>query len=584
MRGANESRPSAIERKENLAKGKNILRRSDESAMSIVPSRRSSRMSGYSRDSRRQSTDSSELVYQELTIDDDLFTARVYKRNYRNNIMQYYRKARQLKTTPGGNGTDHQVLTELPAILSRCQWAANVNYLTWAGGPVEVIIEGPPIDQLIHPPNVSLYQELVPSPHVSRFVEICRLTTILDVLRSTTEDFNEWKQCVLYEACKQKKGYLVKALLDHGVWKNGHHPTGTAARLCQTTPLHVAACLADMEMVELLLKEAPEMGPMLREDDNGYQPLHIACREGSLDLVAKLILAGADVNSFSQRTRDQPLHVAAKSAASSSAILHYLLHHGANPHAKTDQGDTALHLVCMNNNLPKLSVLLDWSPPLSVNDEDGWTPLHVACRYGSREMVRELLSAGSCSYPKTKLGRNPLHVACTRGDLFVVEELLDWYEFDKEEYAWSESPLVVAVSGLRTQIVSKLLSYNFDPNFFYKATYTSMLHHALDQSCSNLTEYEQRLRTVETLLTFGANTGSQDHRGDTVLHRWAIADASSVESQDQLLLDLLIDHGAKLEARNLKGQTPMDLAMKRGDLRKIKALYLADAPSVSPES
>ena len=562
-----------MERKEILAKGENILRKSDQSAMSIVPSRRSSRTSVHSRDSRRPSADSSELVYQELTIDDDLFTARVYKRNYRNNIMQFYRKPRQTRTTPGGNGNDHQILTELPAILSRCEWTAHVNYLTWADTPVEDIIEGPLIDQLIHPLN-SLYQKLVPWPHVSKFVEIYELTTILDVLRSTTEHFNEWKQCILYEACEQKNRNLVKALLDHGVWKNGYRPTGTAARLRQTTPLHVAACLADIEMVKLLIKEAPEMGPILREDDNGYQPLHIACREGSLDLVAELILAGANVNSFSQRTRDQPLHVAAKSAASNLAILHCLRIHGANPHARTDQGDTALHLVCMNNNLPKLSVLLDWNPPLSVKDEDGWTPLHVACRYGSREMVRELLSAGSFAYAKTKLGRDPLHVACTRGDLSVVEELLDWCDFDKEEYAWSESPLVAAVSRFRTQIVSKLLSHNFDPNFFYKGTNTSMLHHALDQFCSNLTEYEQRSRTIETLLTFGANAGTEDRRGDTVLHRWAIADASSVESQDQFLLDLLIDHGAKVEARNLRGLTPMDLATELRDKRKIKALNL----------
>ena len=537
----------------------------------------------YSRDSRRPSTDSSELVYQELTIDDDLFTARVYKRNYRNNIMQYYRKARQLKKTPVGNRNDHQILSELPAILSRCEWTANVNYLTWAGTSVEVIIEGPLIDQLILP-LISLYQELVPCPHVSKLVEICEPTTILDVLRSTTEHFNEWKQCILYEACKQKNRNWVKAVLDHGVWKNGYRPTGTAARLHQTTPMHVAARSTSVEIVDLLIKEAAIMDPLHLEDDNGYQPLHIACQAGPLKVVASMIGAGANVNTFSQRARDQPLHVAAKSAASNSAILRCLLHHGANPCAQTDQGDTALHLACMNKNLAKLTVLLDWSPPLSVKDEDGWTPLHVACRYGGREMVRELLLAGSFAYATTKLGRNPLHVACTRGDLSVVEELLDWCEFDKEEYAWSESPLVAAVSGFKTQIVSKLLSNNFDPNFFYKGTNTSVLQHAVDQSCSNLTEYEQRLRTIETLLTFGARTGSQDHRGDTVLHRWAIADASSVESQDQLLLDLLIDHGAKLEALNLKVQTPMDLAMKRGDMRKLKALYLVGALSVIPES
>lgn len=63
----------------------NILRKSDESACTIVPSK----LSIFTPSLRSRTSDSvvsevpeSSLVYRELAIDDDLFTARVYKRNY----------------------------------------------------------------------------------------------------------------------------------------------------------------------------------------------------------------------------------------------------------------------------------------------------------------------------------------------------------------------------------------------------------------------------------------------------------------------------------------------------------------------
>lgn len=72
-------------REEALTKGQKIFQKSDESAYSIVPSRASRSI----RDDVSLLSFETEksLVYQELSIDDDLFTARVYKRNYRSPII-----------------------------------------------------------------------------------------------------------------------------------------------------------------------------------------------------------------------------------------------------------------------------------------------------------------------------------------------------------------------------------------------------------------------------------------------------------------------------------------------------------------
>ena len=85
----------AIQLKSSLARTRLIdeaepmLRRSDESAYSIVPSRMSSRTSGsrYRKSLGGTSTASAELVYQRLSFENDLFTAPAYKRNYRNQLI-----------------------------------------------------------------------------------------------------------------------------------------------------------------------------------------------------------------------------------------------------------------------------------------------------------------------------------------------------------------------------------------------------------------------------------------------------------------------------------------------------------------
>ena len=64
------------------------MRKSDESALSIVPSHFSSRLPSIYSNPSSLSLESAELVYRRLSIDDNLFTARVYKRNYRPKFMK----------------------------------------------------------------------------------------------------------------------------------------------------------------------------------------------------------------------------------------------------------------------------------------------------------------------------------------------------------------------------------------------------------------------------------------------------------------------------------------------------------------
>lgn len=71
---------------DRLEESETQLMKSDESAFSIVPSRLSMFTDRTSiRDSNSSYTS---MVYRRLSFEDDLFTAKVYKRNYRNERLQ----------------------------------------------------------------------------------------------------------------------------------------------------------------------------------------------------------------------------------------------------------------------------------------------------------------------------------------------------------------------------------------------------------------------------------------------------------------------------------------------------------------
>lgn len=108
-------RPKATSRQSLLAEGHKIFRMSDQSAYSIVPSRAPRSYRGdISRSSMRSEKS---FAYHERSIDDDLFTARVYKRNYRNStIMRRMFQGPKETSTPPKGGLDPESTKEIEAL------------------------------------------------------------------------------------------------------------------------------------------------------------------------------------------------------------------------------------------------------------------------------------------------------------------------------------------------------------------------------------------------------------------------------------------------------------------------------------
>lgn len=117
-------------------------------------------------------------------------------------------------------------------------------------------------------------------------------------------------------------------------------------------------------------------------------------RAAGLGVLEVLLSAGADANEpGSQAARLTPLMEAA--AQADLPAMRRLLASGADPHARTGMGATALHWAAAAGTIAGVRLLLEQGlsvdEPTSINE----SPLHWAAQRVNRPMIRELYHQGA---------------------------------------------------------------------------------------------------------------------------------------------------------------------------------------------
>ena len=108
----------------------------------------------------------------------------------------------------------------------------------------------------------------------------------------------------------------------------------------------------------------------------GLTPLHLACHEGSEDVIAFLLEHGADPNCVCSAGQTA-LHLAANSGRLN--VVHLLVEHGAAVDAATHQEQqTALHLASAKGHLAIVSLLLHAGADTKAVNAAGGTAFDVA--------------------------------------------------------------------------------------------------------------------------------------------------------------------------------------------------------------
>ena len=157
----------------------------------------------------------------------------------------------------------------------------------------------------------------------------------------------------------------------------------------------------------------------------GDTPLHNATFHGRLEIVQKLIKAGADVN-LRNNQGDTPLYRAALDKAADNnrlEIIQELIKAGADVNLRNNEGDTPLSKATFHGRLEIVQKLIKAGADVNLRNNQGDTPLYDAAFYGYLEIVQELIKAGADVNVKVR-GDTPLHNAAENGYLEIVQELI----------------------------------------------------------------------------------------------------------------------------------------------------------------
>src|SRR5687768_14558441 len=287
---------------------------------------------------------------------------------------------------------------------------------------------------------------------------------------------------------------------------------------------------------------------------------YIAIRANDLAKLDALLNGGANANVADPRGGATPLMYAA--AVGSVEAMTRLLDKGATVNGSNSTGATALMWAA--TDLAKVKLLLSRGADATAASQRGRTALFSAARSdGSAAIVRLLLDAGSDVKAVDAFKQSILHAATLGNDTETVRLILGAGGDARAVDAAGFTPLIHAASNRNLDVVRLLLAKGADVNArsadgsFQKVKAGSIalgLWTPLNAAASLATT-----DLVKMLLDAGAKIDVPDVRGMTPL---MLAIANDRQNLD--VIRLLIARGADVNAKSAAGETALDWAVKIG--------------------
>ena len=115
-----------------------------------------------------------------------------------------------------------------------------------------------------------------------------------------------------------------------------------------------------------------------KPDDRGYYPLHMACQEGHLRIVALLARHHADLDLKDAKGKGEPPLF--RAVGGHLRTVRFLINGGCNVNLRRGgpKGDTALHIACAYGKFRITVELVRAGARIGALDEEGKTPSHYA--------------------------------------------------------------------------------------------------------------------------------------------------------------------------------------------------------------
>lgn len=395
---------------------------------------------------------------------------------------------------------------------------------------------------------------------------------------------NRYGMTPLHLAAVNGNTAILRDLLDAGANANAVLPEGE-------TVLMTAARTGSAEAVKLLLDRGADVNA--QDKWYGESALMWAAAQNHGEAVKVLIAHGAPVDSRStllkltNRNAGQsmlslgnwtPLMYAARENALDAGRA--LAKGGANLNLTDPDGATALAIAIINAHYEFAAMLLDvGADPNIVDNEAGMGPLYAAVDMhrlavghgrpnpkpvglmSAVDLVKKLLERGA--NPNARLKKSILKRHHTAGDSALAE---------------GATPFLRAAKSGDLEMMRALVAGGADPKLAMPNG-TNALLFAAGQGWRNGSpaapsydqgSEEEAVAAIRFLLGLGFEIQGTNEAGDTALHV-AISGRGS-----EAIIASLIAHGADIEAKNKRGQTPFALATAKGNDDIIKLLSKPD--------
>ncbi|XP_063749377.1 ankyrin-3 isoform X12 [Eleginops maclovinus] len=298
-------------------------------------------------------------------------------------------------------------------------------------------------------------------------------------------------------------------------------------------------------------------------NQNGLNALHLASKEGHVEVVAELIKHGANVDAATKQKGNTALHIA--SLAGQTDVVKELVTHNANVNAQSQNGFTPLYMAAQENHMDVVQFLLDHGSSQSIATEDGFTPLAVALQQGHDQVVSLLLENDT----KGKVRLPALHIAARKDDTKAAALLLqNDHNADVESKMMvnrtTESgftPLHIAAHYGNINVATLLLNRGAAVDFKARNDITP-LHVASKRGNSNM---------VRLLLERGSKIDARTKDGLTPLHCGA-------RSGHEQVVEMLLDRGAPILSKTKNGLSPLHMATQGDHLNCVQLLLHHEVP------
>lgn len=308
------------------------------------------------------------------------------------------------------------------------------------------------------------------------------------------------------------------------------------------TALHIAARDGRINMVQSLVSHGAKINLLTK---NGWSPLLLAAKNRQTEVLIYLVKSGAKNDVISEEKKNAKDYTLSNNAVFSASLLE------ANDSERKQLFiDYELIKAALNNDATALYQTIKKGARINQADDFGWQALHYAIRNGDQRSVRLLLSAGA-----------------------DVEELVSTQE-------GMRSPLMLASFNRFPDIAYMLMSEGADPE---------LVNDEKDSALSIASK--NGFTEIVSLLSADNKARSEVYRQITQSRKLfsliqqridAANNKSDFRSYALERITNLIEQGIDVSVQNEFGWTPLQMAARDGDLELVK-LFLdhgADADKV----